>query len=500
MFERFQRKLVMNYIIGSTLAVFGVGGVFIFQTLELSIQEYLALFGIMICSGMVMITAELMMYRRHIQPIRDVFQNENPSAPELQRAFNQVSRFPMLTVKRILGPHLFGLSIPAIGLTVLFIQLNWIDLPYRLIAFATIGAIMIAILHALIEFFLTYRSIEPMVIHLQQTSQRAHRQPIQVTYQSLSVRTKLLMSMLITGVFPVMLFMLASSVQLSSHTQTDAYWKWALVIVVVIIGIAVFCSFLLYDSIKRPIGVLTAGVAMIESGQLQTIDNPYSDEFSQLVQGFNQMVQTVNDREGENEQLLNSLFVLFAATLDARDSYTAGHSERVAAYSVELAQALHLPPPQIELLNKSALLHDIGKIGVRDDVLLKEGKLTDAEFSQIQEHPTIGIHILNQVTLPPSLQPILTGVRSHHERIDGKGYPDGLENKEIPLFGRIMAIADAYDAMTSDRPYRKGMPVEKALSILESGKGTQWDAEFVDTFVRIRQRVLSATSDSEKGA
>ena len=298
--------------------------------------------------------------------------------------------------------------------------------------------------------------------------------------------------MLITGVFPVMLFMLASSVQLSSGSQVDTYWKWALVILIVIVGIAVVCSFLLYENIKRPIGVLTEGVSQFEDGRLQTIENPYSDEFAHLVQGFNRMVRNVNERERENEQLLNSLFVLFAATLDARDSYTAGHSERVAVYSVELARALDLSESQIELLNKSALLHDIGKIGVRDDVLLKEGKLTDAEFSQIQEHPTIGIHILNQIALPDSLKPIMSGVRSHHERIDGRGYPDGLIGEDIPLFGRIMAIADAYDAMTSDRPYRKGMPSEKALSILESGRGTQWDEEFVDVFVQLRRQTMSA--------
>ena len=311
-------------------------------------------------------------------------------------------------------------------------------------------------------------------------------------YRSISVRTKLLISMLVIGVFPVALFILASGVQLSTVEQADAYWQWAALILVVIIGVATFSSFLLYDNIKRPIGALTEGVAALDAGRFDAIDNPYSDEFAQLVTGFNQMVMNVTYRDKENEQLLNSLFVLFAATLDARDSYTAGHSERVAAYSVELAQALQLPNEQIELLRKSALLHDIGKIGIRDDVLLKEGKLTDHEFAQIQEHPTIGIHILNQIALPDSLQPIMAGVRSHHERIDGRGYPDGLVGGGIPLFGRIMAIADAYDAMTSDRPYRQGMPVEKALSILESGRGTQWDAAFVDVFVQLKRQAIPA--------
>lgn len=492
MFQRFQHTLIMNYIWGSGIAVFGVGGLFIFQTLDLSKTEMLILLAIMGLSGMMMIGLELLLYRRHIRPIRRVFQTETPTYEELQQAFDQTSHFPTLTVKRILGPHLFGLSVPAMSMTALAIEQGWIDLPYRLIGLAAFGAILIAILHALIEFFLTYRSVEPLLLQLQEMSGNLYGRPLQATYRSISVRTKLLISMLVIGVFPVALFILASGVQLSTVNQVDAYWQWAAVILVVIIGVATFSSFLLYDNIKRPISALTEGVAALDDGQLTPIDNPYSDEFAQLVTGFNQMVTNVTYRDAENEQLLNSLFVLFAATLDARDSYTAGHSERVAAYSVELAQALQLPSGQIELLRKSALLHDIGKIGIRDDVLLKEGKLTDYEFAQIQEHPTIGIHILNQISLPEALQPILAGVRSHHERIDGHGYPDRLSGESIPLFGRIMAIADAYDAMTSDRPYRDGMPVEKALSILESGRGTQWDASFVDVFVQLRRQAVSA--------
>ena len=137
----------------------------------------------------------------------------------------------------------------------------------------------------------------------------------------------------------------------------------------------------------------------------------------------------------------------------------------------------------LDQLNKSALLHDIGKIGIRDDVLLKEGKLTEAEFDQIKLHPVLGEAILKQIQPCQTMAPLLPGVRSHHERFDGHGYPDGLSGEEIPLFGRLIAVADAFDAMTSDRPYRKGMPVEKALAILEDGKGTQWDPVFVTLFL-----------------
>lgn len=134
------------------------------------------------------------------------------------------------------------------------------------------------------------------------------------------------------------------------------------------------------------------------------------------------------------------------------------------------------------LLRKTGLLHDIGKIGVPDHILLKDGKLTDEEFSIIQQHPVLGEDILKQIQPAELMSVYMPGVRSHHERIDGKGYPDNLVGEAIPMMGKILAVADAFDAMTSDRPYRKGMAQEKALAILQDGKGTQWESMYVDYF------------------
>jgi HD-GYP domain-containing protein (c-di-GMP phosphodiesterase class II) len=139
------------------------------------------------------------------------------------------------------------------------------------------------------------------------------------------------------------------------------------------------------------------------------------------------------------------------------------------------------------LLKTSALLHDIGKIGVADRILLKDGKLTDEEYAAIKRHPEIGRNIIKQVQGFSDLQPVVEGVLYHHERYDGKGYPEGLRGESIPLFGRIIAVADAFDAMTSNRPYRSGMPVEKALTIIHEGKGTQWDPVFADIFVELKR-------------
>ncbi|MNE41724.1 Cyclic di-GMP phosphodiesterase response regulator RpfG [compost metagenome] len=165
---------------------------------------------------------------------------------------------------------------------------------------------------------------------------------------------------------------------------------------------------------------------------------------------------------------------------------------RVAEYAVNIGILAKLPDDQLHDLRKAALLHDIGKIGIRDDVLLKDGRLTDEEWEQIKQHPVLGESILKQIEPMDAMAPFLPGVRSHHERYDGKGYPDGLQGDEIPLFGRIIAVADAFDAMTSDRPYRKGMDTSTAIGILEEGRGTQWDPHFADLFIEAYRKHLKS--------
>lgn len=170
-----------------------------------------------------------------------------------------------------------------------------------------------------------------------------------------------------------------------------------------------------------------------------------------------------------------------AQAVDAKDEYTRGHSMRVAEYARDIAKHLNLDAGFIELIYVSGTLHDVGKIGVPDLVLKKEGKLTDEEFAEIKRHPELGERIVAQV---PILRDTLPGIRSHHERWDGRGYPDGLAGENIPLIARIMAIADTYDAMTSDRPYRKGMPVEVAIEAIVNGAGTQFDPELIPAFLK----------------
>lgn len=179
------------------------------------------------------------------------------------------------------------------------------------------------------------------------------------------------------------------------------------------------------------------------------------------------------------EQLIIGITHTLVGAIEARDAYTSGHSDRVAMMGRALANQLGLSRDECQDIFLCGLLHDIGKIGVPDHILQKPGRLTDEEFAAIKTHPEIGARLLRGLR---PLEKLLPGVLHHHESIDGSGYPHGLKGNEIPLMARILAVADAFDAMTSDRPYRTGMPLAKAESILRSGRGTQWDADVVDAF------------------
>ena len=180
---------------------------------------------------------------------------------------------------------------------------------------------------------------------------------------------------------------------------------------------------------------------------------------------------------------LNAVTALVYA-LEAKDKYTSGHSQRIAEISIAIAREMDLKQQDIDKIMLAGLIHDIGKIGVRASVLNKPDKLTEPEFQHVMAHSEIGEHILNPIVED---EQILKAVRNHHEHHDGTGYPDGLSGGQIPLGARILAVADAYDAITSERPYRKAMSIQKAFSILEECKGSQFDPEVVDAFFRIQK-------------
>jgi HD-GYP domain-containing protein (c-di-GMP phosphodiesterase class II) len=184
-----------------------------------------------------------------------------------------------------------------------------------------------------------------------------------------------------------------------------------------------------------------------------------------------------------HEEMVLAFIRSLVTTLDAKDSYTRGHSERVALVAQRIAIELNLSRPESEAVYQAGLLHDIGKIGVDDALLHKKSMLTSAEFRKITKHPEIGHTIISELK---NLNHILPGILHHHERFDGRGYPAKLAGRDIPQMARILSVADAFDAMGSDRPYRTGMNREEIEQVLLRGAGSQWDPEVVQAFLSAR--------------
>jgi HD-GYP domain-containing protein (c-di-GMP phosphodiesterase class II) len=180
------------------------------------------------------------------------------------------------------------------------------------------------------------------------------------------------------------------------------------------------------------------------------------------------------------EKAYRETIAALARAVEARDHYTGAHVERVRRHSMSVARCLGLDATALRHLDFGALLHDVGKIGVPDAVLGKDGPLDAVEWDLMRQHPVIGREVLAGIGF---LAPALDAVAYHHERWDGRGYPDGLAGNAIPLLGRIVGVVDAYDAMTSDRPYRAGMPAADALAEIERGRGRQFDPVVVDAFM-----------------
>jgi putative nucleotidyltransferase with HDIG domain len=200
-----------------------------------------------------------------------------------------------------------------------------------------------------------------------------------------------------------------------------------------------------------------------------------------MAQSAAQSIENLALYENIYENLFATLYA-FVNAVEARDLYTREHSSRVTGISLILGKQLGCSGEELDILNFAGHLHDIGKIGIRDDILLKPGRLTPQEFEKIKEHPVIGANILEQLGMWEKERQI---IRCHHERFDGTGYPDGLKGGQIPFLARILSLADVYDAMASDRAYRKRMEEDLILKIINEGAGTQFDPDVVAEFNRV---------------
>jgi len=241
------------------------------------------------------------------------------------------------------------------------------------------------------------------------------------------------------------------------------------------------------EKLTHPVRELASGAHRIASGDFsQRIAVTSRTELGDLGNSFNVMtdqiekfISDLQQSAEENRQLFIGTVKSLAAAIDGKDPYTRGHSERVSRFSVAIAQRLGLTDEEVEKIRISALLHDVGKIGIDDKILKKPSALTDEEFEVMKKHPQKGYKIMSQI---PAMKEFLAGMYMHHEMVDGKGYPQGLKGDEIPLMGKIVAVADTFDAMTTDRPYQKAMKFEDAVARIESFVNTRYDADVVGAF------------------
>jgi HD-GYP domain-containing protein (c-di-GMP phosphodiesterase class II) len=287
----------------------------------------------------------------------------------------------------------------------------------------------------------------------------------------------------------------------SVDTMLRATILWSsIALVVAILGSVVFSS-----GIARPIGVLVSRTREIANGNYQQrVDLKTHNEIGELAENFNSMssaieksIEQLRKAAHENNLLFLNSVRMLAAAIDAKDPYTRGHSERVARYSIAIGKNLALPEKEMRNLRISALLHDVGKIGIDDRILRKPGALSDDEFEVMKGHPAKGAAIMSGVA---QLIDVTPGMKYHHEKWGGGGYPEGLVAEQIPMQARIVAIADTFDAMTTNRPYQKAMDLNYVVEKIKGFAGTRFDPRVVDAFVQAVSRGDIQIEEQVRGA
>lgn len=251
---------------------------------------------------------------------------------------------------------------------------------------------------------------------------------------------------------------------------------------------AVFIGVVFATRLTNPVRELAAAAHRISAGDFsERIEVRSRTELGALGDSFNSMTDQIEHFIGdlqraaeENRQLFLGTVKGLAAAIDGKDPYTRGHSERVSRFSVAIANRMGLSPEEVEKIRISALLHDVGKIGIDDNILKKPAALTDDEFLQMKEHPQKGYKIMSQI---PAMRDFLPGMYMHHEMINGAGYPQGLKGDEIPMMARIVSVADTFDAMTTDRPYSRALKFDEAVKLIKSYVGTRYDDTVVAALV-----------------
>ena len=273
--------------------------------------------------------------------------------------------------------------------------------------------------------------------------------------------------------------------------------------VFVVLVLCVAVSWFFARTLSHPINRLAGASSRFAAGDLSTrVSVRTRNEIGELAHSFNVMADEIEEQirklkraARENHDLFMGTIRAMAQAIDAKDPYTRGHSMRVNRYSVILAKELGLKGAQLREIHVASLMHDVGKIGINDAILQKPGKLTDQEFEIMKTHTVLGANILAPIQ---QMKRIIPGLRWHHERMNGQGYPDALSGDQIPLMARIIAIADTFDAVTTDRPYQKTMTYDEALQVLERLKGDSLDEKIVDAFLSAYSRgLIRSVGDAE---
>ena len=274
-----------------------------------------------------------------------------------------------------------------------------------------------------------------------------------------------------------------------AYAGANAMRRNSIVVVGLVSLIALALGVWLSGEITRPIRILRDAALQLARGDFKTRVNVKSEnEVGVLADSFNVMgerieraVDEIREAANTNRELFIGTIRMLANAIDAKDPYTRGHSERVAYYSTMVAKQLNMSEVEIENVHLSGLIHDVGKIGIEDRILRKPSALTDDEYEMMKQHPTKGAQILDAV---PKLKALAGPGLMHHENVDGSGYPDGLKGDEIPLLGRMVSVADAFDAMTTDRPYSKAMTFEAAVARLQFLSGKKFDPQCVEAMAK----------------
>lgn len=279
-----------------------------------------------------------------------------------------------------------------------------------------------------------------------------------------------------------MFFFAILSVVFLNRVSLDRIISMALICVI----FSLFLGILVTRSIMKPLKRLTEAAHTIGKGNFRyQVELKGWNEVLELSRSFNEMAQRLYNYRRRIHTYFYKVMQSFVRIMEAKDEYIRGHSERVSEYAVKIAARMGFSKDKIELLREEALLHDVGKLGIGENILNKKGKLTQEEWETIRKHPVMGEEILRPIALNEEL---LAVIRAHHERYDGTGYPDHLKGEEVNIFAAIISVADAYDAMTSHRAYRAALSKDAAIEELKKNKAAQFNGRVVDVILQVLEQ------------